>query len=149
MEEEEKEKRYIVIVGASLGGAFFLVLVIVCGKRYCQQHQRANRLHALNGMPSEVSFTRTERYEMANPKPKEDIICYEEIGICNAATTYEELAISKESVHYEKLASSNAAAEYEEMGILNNTTGHQQEMSTFSAPVLYDEIGASKKAEQN
>lgn len=86
---------------------------------------------------------------MANPKPKEDIICYEEIGICNAATTYEELAITKESVHYEKLASSNAAAEYEEMGILNNTTGHQQEMSTFSAPVLYDEIGASKKAEQN
>jgi len=101
-------------------------------------------------MPSDHTYTRAERYEMTNPKQKEDIVCYEEIGICNAATTYEELNISKDSVHYEKLTSSNAAAaaaEYEEMGICNNATGHQQEMSTFSAPVLYDEIGASKKAE--
>lgn len=86
---------------------------------------------------------------MANPKRKEDIVCYEEIGICNAAGTYEELGVSKDSVHYEKLGSSNDAAKYEEMGISNNTTGHYQEMSTFSAPKLYDEIGASKKAEQN
>ena len=108
-----------------------------------------SRLHTLDGMPSEVAFSKAERYEMANPKPKEDIVCYEEIGICNAASTNEDLGISKDSVHYEKLGSSNDADEYDEMGISNYTTGHYQEMSTFSAPVLDDEIGASKKAEQN
>lgn len=148
-EEEEKEKPFIVIIGASLGAVFILVLAIVCGKRYCQKQHRINRLHALDAMPPEVTFSKTERYEMVNPKRKEDIVCYEEIGICNAASTYEEVGISNDSVHYEKLGSSNDAAEYEEMGIPNNTTGHYQEMSTFCAPKLNDEIGASKKAEQN
>ena len=142
-------KPFIVIIGASLGGVFILILVIVCGKRYCQQQHRINRLHALDAMPTEVTFSKTERYEMANPKRKEDIVSYEEIGICNAANTYEELGISKDSVHYDKSGSLNDAHEYEEMGISNDTTGHYQEMSTFSAPKLYDEIGAWKKADQN
>lgn len=86
---------------------------------------------------------------MVNRKRKEDIVCYEEIGICNVASTYEEVGIPNDSVHYEKLGSSNNAAEYEEMGISNNTTGHYQEMSTFSVPKLYDEIGALKKADEN
>lgn len=149
-EEEEKEKPYIVIIGAAIGGAFFLALVIVCGKRYCQQQQhRINRLHAMDSMPCGVLFSSSERYEVTKPKSKEDIVSYEEIGISNAATTYEELGISKESAHYEKLAFSNDAAEYEEMGISDKSAGYSQEMSTFRAPVVYDEIGASKKAEQN
>ena len=113
-----------------------------------QQH-RINRLHAMDSMPCGVVFSSNERYEVTKPKSKEDIVSYEEIGISNAATTYEELGISKESAHYEKLAFSNDAAEYEQMDISNKTAGYSQEMSTFRAPVVYDEIGALKKAEQN
>ncbi|KAJ7351103.1 hypothetical protein OS493_036559 [Desmophyllum pertusum] len=109
VQEDEKKIPYTLIIGISCGGAFILALVTICGIRYCQRQHQINRLHASDGMPADVVFSRAETYEMEDTKSKEDIVSYEEIGISNAAAMYGELGTSKDAVRYEKLDFSNDA----------------------------------------
>ncbi|XP_078371975.1 von Willebrand factor D and EGF domain-containing protein-like isoform X3 [Oculina patagonica] len=145
-EEPTKPKiSFAVIIGISCGGVFLLALVTVCVIRHCQRRTNGNRTRVSDGMPAEVSFPKSEKYELE--AKKEDIVRYEEVQISAIDTHYEELGISNEAVRYEKLGTSGEAARYVEVG--NSTdAGQYDEIGISNDAAVYEEMGILNEAMQ-
>ncbi|KAJ7383444.1 hypothetical protein OS493_028120 [Desmophyllum pertusum] len=93
---------------------FVVSLFAICLIRYYQKNKRLKRRRVSDGMPTESSFTKAEKYELEDKK--EDIVRYEEVEMSAIAARYEESGIRQnQSACYEKLDFSKDGAGYEAM----------------------------------
>ncbi|KAJ7351102.1 hypothetical protein OS493_036558 [Desmophyllum pertusum] len=78
------------------------------------EKQRLKRRRVSDGIPTESSFTKAEKYELEDKK--EDIVRYEEVEMSAIAARYEESGIRQnQSARYEKLDFSKDGAGHEAM----------------------------------
>ena len=126
-----------IIIGICCG-VFLLIIVAVCLIRSRHRRQRSHSRRVSDGMPSERSFSKDERYELQNRQ--EDIVRYEEIAISPLGAQYEELGTQNKEVRYEKLRDPNEAA-YCKEGDISNDADDGQEIGISNEAVLRDEEG--------
>lgn len=144
--EDKRKVPYLLIIGASCGGIFFLVVLVIYLIRYCHRRKIASPKRVSGVMPNECAFPNPEKYELEETKSKEDIVRYEDIGMWKNNVSYEELQISQDAARYEKLNFSNGAI-YQELDIPTGG-GDYQEIGISNDALRYEETGFSKKAGQ-
>ena len=75
--KDVKEKLpYPLIIGASCGGIFVIVLASICLVRHCHRQERIENRRVSNGMPPEVPHPSPHNYELKETRSKEDIVNY-------------------------------------------------------------------------
>ena len=138
-----KEKLpYPIIIGASCGGIFVIVLVSICLVRHCQRQKRLHRRRFSNGMPSEVPFPNQEKYELEETRSKEDIVSYEEQGLWKEAGDNEKF---NGGARYPEVGIANMASENRDISKANDS-GYHQRIEMARDPERYQQIGIVKKA---
>lgn len=126
-----KEKLpYPLIIGASCGGIFVIVLVSICLVRHCHRQGRLDNRRISNGMPPEVPQLSPHSYELKEVRSKEDIVSYEELGVWKDTGMYEKLHFSNGETRYQELSTHDMAADYQEIGKPNDSERYQ-EIGTF------------------
>ena len=126
-----KEKLpYPLIIGASCGGIFVIVLVSICLVRHCHRQGRLDNRRISNGMPPEVPQLSPHSYELKEVRSKEDIVSYEELGVWKDTGMYEKLHFSNGGTRYQELSTHDMAADYQEIGKPNDSERYQ-EIGTF------------------
>ena len=142
--KDVKEKLpYPLIIGASCGGIFVIVLASICLVRHCHRQERIENRCVSNGMPPEVPHPSPHNYKLKETRSKEDIVNYEELGVWKDTGMYEKLHFSNGETRYQELGIHNTAADYQEIGKPNDS-GHYQEIGMAYEPERYQEIGTFK-----
>ena len=139
----KEELPYPLIIGASCGGIFVIVLASICLVRHCHRQERIENRRVSNGMPPEVPHPSPHNYELKETRSKEDIVNYEELGVWKDTGMYEKLHFSNGETRYQELGIHNMAADYQEIGKPNDS-GHYQEIGKAYEPERYQEIGTFK-----
>lgn len=104
--KDVKEKLpYPLIIGASCGGIFVIVLASICLVRHCHRQERIENRRVSNGMPPEVPHPSPHNYELKETRSKEDIVNYEELGVWKDTGMYEKLHFSNGETRYQELGS--------------------------------------------
>ena len=81
-EPKESKMKYAIIIGATFGGLFVLVLATICLVRFKNKKKTLGRKRSGSGsMPSEEAFPNREKYELENTKSMENIIYFQEVGV--------------------------------------------------------------------
>ena len=142
--KDVKEKLpYPLIIGASCGGIFVIVLASICLVRHCHRQERIENRRVSNGMPPEVPHPSPHNYELKETRSKEGIVNDEGFGVWKDTGMYEKLHFSNGETRYQELGIHNVAADYQEIGKPNDS-GHYQEIGMAYEPKRYQEIGTFK-----
>ena len=88
------------VIGVSCGGVFILILLAIFLVRYCQQRNKVkNRDHG-DGMPTEVSFPRPDKYELQGMELKEECVLYEKSGLPGEPVPTQEVGIQNAAADF-------------------------------------------------
>ncbi|PFX16669.1 Neurogenic locus notch-like protein 2 [Stylophora pistillata] len=141
-EDAKGELPYPLIIGASCGGIFVILLISICLVRHCQREKRLDRRRISDGMPSEVAFPNQEKYELKDARSKEDIVSFEELGLWKEAGDNEKF---HGGARYQEVGIANMATDDQDIG-KSSDSGYHLETGMARDPARYQQIGIFKKA---
>jgi len=124
--EHEGKVPYPIIIGVSCGGIFVLAVLSIYPIRRCHRRKVASRRHNSCGLPTEVAFPNSGKYELQETKSKEEIVRYEEIGMWKDTVCYEKLLVTQDAAEYEELDIPNVDGDYQEICISNDAERYQE-----------------------
>ncbi len=90
---------FLVIIFASCGGVFVLVLISICLIRYCKRQQKHNGVSDV--MAAKVAFPKPEKYDLHVTGSKKDLFRYGTLDISNEADGCQKVGILNDAAEFQ------------------------------------------------